>query len=62
MRVKLNAKEGQWMVESSSISYGGVAAKTISARAVEESLNNKFWSLPTLKVSETIFMGNVGAL
>ncbi|GMH39295.1 hypothetical protein BSKO_07193 [Bryopsis sp. KO-2023] len=52
MRVKLrsNGKDG-WVVQDSSIAYGGVAAKTISAKSVEKVMLGKPWSPDTFKAA-----------
>lgn len=44
------ASKVERMIESSSISFGGVAAKTIRAVAVEDALTGKPWCSATFKV------------
>lgn len=47
---KSDEKNGkyEWIVKSASLSYGGVAAMTISAKKTEKFLNGKAWNQSTL--------------
>lgn len=59
MRVALTNMDGAWVVRDSCLTYGGVAAITVSAKKTQDFLKGKAWNRQTLDEALSLLQAEI---